>query len=166
MSQQKDALPEINEMQVIREVNIQAEAMYENAVQLGDHAAYALGKTHRAQMTSLESIAESALKTSDILDYVKKQTARFSYWRDGYGTIQEGLGLRLKKYLEEEVAKKRDSICGKNRLNIENKTDEQKQERRRIYLLLMRQFIRQMVVQYEYQASFGAEEKAKNGTHS
>ena len=85
MSQQQDTLPEINEMQVIREVNIQAEAMYENAVQLGDHAAYVLGKKHRSQMTSLESIAESALKTSDILDYVKKQTARFDYWRRVYG---------------------------------------------------------------------------------
>ncbi len=158
MSQQNNMLPEINEMQVIREVNIQAEVMYENAVQLGDHAAYVLGEKHRSQMTSLESIAESALKTSDILDYVKKQTARFDYWRRGYGEIQESLGSRLKEYLEVDVAKKRDSICGKNRLNIENKTDEQKQERRRIYLLLMRQFIRQMVVQYEYQASFGAEE--------
>ena len=165
MSQQKDTLPEINEMQVIREVNIQAEAMYENAVQLGDHAAHVLSKKHRSQMTSLESIAESALKTSDILDYVKKQTARMKEWRQGYGE-HEGFGPRLKKYLEEDVARKRDSICGQNRLKIGDTTDAQKQERRRIYLLLMRQFIRQMVVQYEYQASFGAEEKVNNGTHS
>ena len=67
------------EMKIIREVSIQAEDFYDDAVKLGDHAAFALKATHRSQMTSLENIAESTFKTSDIFDYIKKQTSRFPY---------------------------------------------------------------------------------------
>lgn len=146
------------EMKIIREVNFQAENFYEDAIHLGDHAAYALKARHRSQMTGLESIAESTLKTSDIFDYIKKQTARFSHWRQAFPEDEgsnAGFGERLKTYLEKEVASKLTSICSPNRLNIGNVTDADKQERRRIYLLLMRQFIRQMVVEYEYQVSLG-----------
>jgi hypothetical protein len=146
------------EMRVIREVSMQAEGFYEDAVQLGNHAAHALKAAHRAQMTGLESIAESTLKTSDVFDYIKKQTARFPYWRQGYpgGEYQDvAFGERLKNYLEKDLATRRNSICGPKKLGISDETDEGKQERRRIYLLLMRQFIRQMVVQYEYQVNIG-----------
>ena len=67
----------------IREVNIQAEEFYKDAVDLGTHAAYTLKDNHRSQMTGLENIAESALKYSDIFDYIKRQTARYSYWQQG-----------------------------------------------------------------------------------
>ena len=46
------------EMKIIREVNIQAENFYNEAVKLGDHAAYALKAQHRSQMTNLENIAD------------------------------------------------------------------------------------------------------------
>ena len=65
------------EMKIIREVSIQAEDFYDDAVKLGDHAAFALKAAHRSQMTSLENIAESTFKTSDIFDYIKKQTSTF-----------------------------------------------------------------------------------------
>lgn len=157
----------ISEMKIIREINIQAEAFYEEAVQLGDHAAYVLGKDRRSQMTNLETIAESALKTTDIFDYIKKQTGRFEEWRKGDGSVQQGLGERLLAELGK-LARRRDSICGSTRLDIGNKTDEQKQERQRIYLLLIRQFIRQMVAEYEFWSNVGivgSVEGANNGTH-
>jgi len=141
-------------MKIKREVSIQAEDFYEDAKGLGDHAASALKANHRSQMSELENIAESALKTSDILDYVKKQTARFPYWRQGYPPYknpEEAFGERLKNYLEQDLAHKRVGIC--KRLGNGDKTDAEKQERRIIYLLLMRQFIRQMAVQYEYRVS-------------
>lgn len=140
-------------MKIIREVNIQAEIFYEQAKELGELAALVLGKKHRAQMTNLESIAESALKTSDIFDYVKKQIARFDFWRPGYNKQVDGLGQKLLEYLEhkDKMIARREAVCRK--LGIENKTDEHKQERRRIYLLLIRQFIRQMAVHYEYWAN-------------
>lgn len=150
------------EMKIIREVSIQAENFYDDAVKLGDHAAYALKAPHRSQMTSLENIAESTFKTSDIFDYIKKQTSRFSYWRQPMREQKDselGFGERLKNYLESEITKRLATICGPKHLNIGDTTDEEKQERRRIYLLLIRQFIRQMVVEYEYQVSLGIKKK-------
>ena len=146
-----------NEMKVIREVSIQAENCYNDATSLGDHAAHALGNRHRAQMTGLENVADSTFKTSDVFDYIKRQTARQSYWRQPYPPSPElkisdvGFGERLKNYLETELTKKCEDIY-KN-LNVGNDTDEERQERRRIYLLLIRQFIRHMVIHYEYRVS-------------
>ena len=159
----------IPEMKIIREVNIAAEDFYDDAVKLGEHAAYAFQdlnrsrrNSHRAQMTGLENIAESSLKTSDIFDYIKKQTARFDHWRKGLpgGENDQGFGMRLMKYLEDDLVKKRDSIA--KRLNINDKSDPDKRERRRIYLLLIRQFIRQMVVHFEYRASEIGQEGVKD----
>src|SRR6266849_5855024 len=104
------------EMQIILEVSDQAENFYEDAVKLGDHAAYALKARHRSQMTGLESIAESAFKTSDIFDYIKKQTARFPHWRQAFPGNEgsdQGFGERLKTYMEKELAVKVTSICKK-----------------------------------------------------
>ena len=137
-------------MKIIREVSTQAVIFYNDAVGLGDHAAIALKKAHRSQMTSLENIAESTFKTSDVLDYVKKQTARFSYWRQG------DFGERLRKVLEENLAQRRNVICGEKGLDIPDM-----RERRRIHLLLMRQFIHHMVVHYEYQVNFGNKKKGE-----
>ncbi|HEY6407704.1 MAG TPA: hypothetical protein VIY29_09580 [Ktedonobacteraceae bacterium] len=148
------------EMKIIREVSIQAENFYEDAVKLGDHAAFALKAIHRSQISSLESIAESTFKTSDVFDYIKKQIARFPYWRQPFPEHSDktiGFGERLKSYLEQELPKKLVIVC--DRLDYGNTTDEEKQERRRIYLLLIRQFIRQMGAEYEYQVSPGARKK-------
>jgi len=150
------------EMKIIREVSIQAENFYDDAVKLGDHAAYTLKAAHRSQITSLESIAESTFKTSDVFDYIKKQIARFPYWRQPFPEHKDsnlGFGERLKSYLEHDLAQKLTVMCGPNRLNIGDKTDEGKQERRRIYLLLIRQFIRQVAAEYEYQVSPGTKKK-------
>jgi hypothetical protein len=142
----------VPEMQIIREVSNEVENFYEDAIQLGDHAAYALQAAHRSQVTGLENIAESTLKTSDVFDLIKKQTARFSYWRKDFPEhTKQDFGESLLKYLEEELAKKRDDICKK--LDIGNQTDADKQERRHIHLLLIRQFIRKMAAQYEFRVS-------------
>jgi len=146
-----------DEMKIIREVSNSAEHFYIDAVKLGDHAAQTLKASHRSQLTSLETIAESTLKTSDVFDYVKKQTARFSYWRQPAKDSSEGFGERLKNYLEGNLAQRRDIIC--RRLDIRNQTEEQQQEQRRIHLLLIRQFIRQMVAQYEYAVSTGTKRR-------
>jgi len=154
------------EMKIVREVSLQAEGFYYDAESMGRHAAKALGEKRRAQMTGLENIAEGAFKTSDIFDYIKKQTARFEEWRRGYteGDQSYGpFGLRLKDYLERNIASRRDTICGPNILNFSNQTEEGKRERQRIYLLLIRQFIRQMVAQYEFSVEFGSEEGTGDG---
>lgn len=154
------------EMQIILEVNIQAEQFYADAIQLGDHAAFALGKRHRAQMTGLESVAESARKVSDVFDYVKRQTGRFPYWQQRVpdnasfgGPSDKSFGERLKLYLEVELATRCNAIYT-NRLRIDSKTEaeEARSIRRHVYLLLIRQFVREMVIQYEYRVGFANEQ--------
>lgn len=149
------------DMQIIREVNIQAEGFYKDAIDFGRHAAYALQKEHRAQMTGLENVANSALKVADILDYIKRQTARSKesqQWRrdfpDPKDPQEEAFGLRLLRYLEENLDTRRNIIA--NRLNIGNNDREQ---RRSIHLHLIRQFVRQVVIQYEFCVIFGTEKK-------
>jgi hypothetical protein len=152
------------EMQIIREVNIQAENFYDQAVQLGNHAAFALGRSRRSQMTGLENIADSALKKSDVFDYIKRQTAKFPFWRQSVSRAKsshstsnaaddKGFGERLMYYLEEELVKNLEAICHEERLNIGEKTDDDRYQRRRISLMLIRQFIHQMVAAYEFQVS-------------
>ena len=46
-------------------------------------------------------------------------------------------------------------ICKKPSLEIGDESEEDQKERRRIHLLLMRQFIRQMVVEYEFEVNLG-----------
>lgn len=148
------------EMQILREINIAAENFYQDAVEHGKHAAYVLTRAHRSQMTGLENIADSAPKVSDILDYIKRQTARFPYWRQsfpGEKPSDEAFGERLKNYLEEDLADKRNAIC--NTLKIGEQTDQHKTWRRYTYLLLIRQFIRQVVAEYEYRVSFELDRK-------
>lgn len=150
------------EMKIIYEVSNQAEKYYKDAVDLGDHAAHVLRAAHRSQMTSLENIAESTFKTSDVFDFIKKQTARFSYWRQSMPEntsaaenkkANQPFGPRLKDFLEQDLKKAADELCDPARLEIGNATDKDLQERRRIHLLLIRQFIRQMVAQYEFRVS-------------
>lgn len=156
MKNEQDQQNKIDEMKIIREVNIQAESFYEEAKNLGNRAAVAFGQQHRAQISGLENIAESALKTSDVFDYIKRQTARREYWR------QDNLGKDLIQALEGDLATSQKRIS--DGLKISEKTDAGRQERRRIHLLLIRQFVRQMAVHYEFLVSFGTGER-RNGSH-
>lgn len=143
---------------------MQAENFYDKAVQLGDHAAFVLGRARRSQMTGLENIADSALKKSDVFDYIKRQTARFSFWRQSFPRDKSqrstnnpaddlGFGERLLYYLEKDLARYLDIICSRDRMNIGDKTDDDRYLRRRISLPLIRQFIHQMVAEYEFRVS-------------
>lgn len=104
---------------------------------------------HRAQMTGLENIAETTMKVSDVLDYIKKQTARQPGWTNEY----EGqrFGESLKNYIEQDLEKIRNTVCVQ--IRIGSTTDEDKRDRQQVYLHLIRQLIRQIVVQYEYEVS-------------
>lgn len=158
------------EMQIILEVNIQAEKFYDQAIRLGEHAAFVLGRDRRSQMTGLENIADSALKKTDIFDFIKRQTARFPFWRQSIPREKQanptsnavddmGFGERLLYYLEQKLVENLDEVCDKERLNIGKQTDDDQYLRRRIYLLLIRQFIHQMVAMYEFQVSMTTQKK-------
>ena len=104
---------------------------------------------HRAQMTGLENIAETTLKVTDVLDYIKKQTARQKGWQNTVGKQGERFGESLKTYIESGLKPFVDSICS----DSNDATLEGKLKRQDAYLALIRQLVRQLVVQYEYQIS-------------
>jgi len=167
------------DMKIIREINLEAERFYDEAQALGNHAYQAFKDGHRAQLTGLENVAESSLKTSDILDYIKKQISRSDpgkYWRaeskddPPIDESQKGFGERLKTDLEA-LSERVDIVC-KN-VDIVTKVDKGKSKqdqelerakwkadrwkRQDIHVRLIREFIRQLVVQYEYRAGEGGE---------
>lgn len=144
-------------------VSEQAEQFYEKSQELGKMAAEAFSKVkeqqHRSQMTGLENIAETTMKTTDVLDYIKKQMARqYKNERErNKGWTQDfkgqSFGESLKSYIEVDLKKAVDKVC-ESVGEIGNTTEEDKRDRQLIYLLLIRQFIRQVVVQYEYESEY------------
>jgi hypothetical protein len=102
--------------------------------------------------TGLENIAETTQKVSDVLDYIKRQTARQGGWQK---EVKEYNGKRfgeiLKEYIEQDLEKICDTVCG--RIGIGRITDEDMHDHQQIYLQLIRQLVRQLVVHYEYEVS-------------
>ncbi len=134
-------------------INEQAEQFYAKSQTLGTLAAKSFHEVrgaekarHRAQMTGLENIAETTLKVSDVLDYIKKQIARQQGWTrqiDG-----QSFGESLKSYIEGDLKTAVNRVCVS--VGIGNESEQDTRERQKIYLDLVRQLIRQIVVQYEY----------------
>jgi hypothetical protein len=167
------------DMKIIREINLEAERFYDEAQALGNHAYRAFKDKSRAQLTGLENVAESSLKTSDIFDYIKKKIARSDpgkEWRAenkddlSEGESPQGFGERLKIYLED-LSKRVEIVCknvdivtevgkGKSKQDQELERAKWKADRWKrqdIHVRLIREFIRQLVVQYEYRAGEGGE---------
>ncbi|MBV9688663.1 MAG: hypothetical protein JO202_03025 [Ktedonobacteraceae bacterium] len=158
-------------MKLIIRVNEQAgsEEFYKKSQHLGLLAVQCFREEqerHRSQMTGLENIAETTLKVTDVLDYIKKQTAHQREkqgqreqqgWKKKVGANGELFGQVLKEDIETGLDSFINKVC-ENFIN--STTDEGKQERQEVHLLLIRQLIRQLVVRYEYEMSL-IEEKAK-----
>lgn len=140
------------------QINKQAgsEEFYNKSLELGMLAVKSFKgeqERHRSQMTGLENIAETTRKVTDVLDYIKKQTAHQrgddQGWKKKVGAKSELFGELLKEYIENGLKPFVDTVC--NDLDINSTSDPSKQDRQKIYLELVRQCIRQLVVQYEYQ---------------
>ena len=145
-------------------VNEEAVKFYNKSQELGELAAKSFlqekdHQRHRSQMTGLENIAETTLKWTDVLDYIKKQMARPRGWT----TLYEGksFGESLKRYIEEELPGNVGRVCYNDKIHIGNESDDDKQVRQQVYLDLIRQLIRQIVVQYEYRVNEMEEERTK-----
>lgn len=166
-------------MTILQRVNAEAEKFYGISKDLGTLVTHALlseeprvsKERHRAQMTGLENIAESAQKYTDILDYIKKQFARQSIeaWRKDLSAEKLRYGKELRELIEKHLAgqglrfgqvlivfieyhckKRADSLWQDLPLTSSLDEQEQKHHQQYIYLELIRQCIRQLVVQYEY----------------
>ena len=65
---------------------------------------------------------------------------------------KDNFGTQLKKYIEDSLRKRREEIC-----TILGNIEEDSIEGQRIHLNLIRQFVGQLVVHYEYQVAIGDE---------
>ena len=144
-------------MKIIKEVAQVADRddFYGKSETLGEIASRAFGERRRSQMTSLENIANSTLKVTDVLDFIKKQFAKSKPnedWR------KEDFGIELKKYIEQSLRKRREEIC-----HVLEGVEEESVEGQRIYLSLIREFVRQLVIHYEYRTSGGESDGGDNG---
>lgn len=135
-----------NRLRVMREVALRAEDMQATARDLGGKAAVGLTRSRRSQVTGLEGTANSALKTTDVLDYIKLRIAR---QRNDEWTYQQW-GETLLNYLGETLAAERNAICAA--LEISRPGADALD----VHLMLVREFVRQFSAEYEYQCARAA----------
>ena len=145
------------QMQLVRAVALKADAFYGTAEKFGARMARPFSHEHghergRAQITGLEAIANSALKASDVLDYVKKQTARHEEW------YKDNLGPDLLSFLTDGGP---DSLY-KQRGAIEKSLSLDAVERQQVTVMLYREFIRQVAAHYQFEQRRLQQERAKN----
>jgi len=160
-------------IEILHAVHEAAEKFYDTSQELGILAAAAFQEQkenqrerHRAQMTGLENIAETTMKVSDVLDYIKKQTARQPGWHkkrpvsellDDFENARAQeyadrcFGEILKEYIEKDLAERCTTICGS--LGINPNIEEDQRDQQQVFLQLIRQLVRQLVVHYEYKIS-------------
>jgi hypothetical protein len=150
-------------LKMIREVSLMADGFYNQAEALGKIAAKnELGideevdeakgsgdkkRKHRSQITGLESIANSALKVTDVINYLKTQTARRKFWQTGE------LGQQVLKFINVDLVDKKRQICTQLQLPLDQGEAQQ------IYLHLIREFVYQFAAQYEYQCMLAEAKK-------
>ena len=137
------------QMKILKEIAQVAnnDDFYNWAKKFGEIASGVFGSRHRNQMTNLENIANSTLKVTDVLDYIKKQVARSE---KGKRWQKDDFGVHLKEYIEQSLCKYREVICE----GLEG-VEENSVEGQHIYLNLIREFVCQLVVHYEYQVAIG-----------
>ena len=133
------------ELELVRAVSLAADGFYGDAKEFGQTAAdrFQGEGGGKSQIKSLESIANSALKVADILDYVKKQYSKHNAWR------QDEFGVVLLRYLEERLG---ETARG---LNVVPPVTEA-WERQRVHINLIRQFVTQVAAHYEFARSGGS----------
>lgn len=123
-------------IKMLRQVALRADGFYDQAKGLGEKAARALTGKRRSQINNLEGIANSALKTSDVFDFIKTRTARHKEWDDW--------GPDLLAYLSGNLRTNREQICKRLAIDV-NSADGLE-----VHLMLIREFVRQLSAHYEY----------------
>jgi hypothetical protein len=131
------------DLQIIRAVAIQADALRGESEKMGHAAAEAIrDSVGSRQIKGLENVADAALKVSDVLDYLKRQTAKCEpnkSWR------KNNLGADLIQFVSSDLRQRATTVA-----RTLNATEV---ERQRIHLLLIRSFIHQLAAHYEFARS-------------
>jgi hypothetical protein len=140
------------QMQIVRAVALAADGFYEEAKGFGETAADCFAGERssiggrRSQITGLESLANSSIKVSDILDYIKKQVGKIPDKSGRQPWREHDFGKKLLEYLEINLKRQLGA------LSLSPPTVD-KAEQQRVHLMLIREFVRQMSAHYEYYRS-------------
>jgi len=134
------------QMKIHREVELQIDSMYEKSEEFGELAVKVFEEVRgKSQLRNLENIVNSTLKVSDVLDYIKRQTARLNEWK------KDNFGTKMLDYIQKDIADMKETVF-KN-LSYEfghlkgHQGDFKKQE---IAMQLIRGFIKQLVIHFEW----------------
>lgn len=133
------------DMEIIKAVALAADGYDHRARDLGKQSAK-IFRDHRAQITGLANVVNSAVKVSDVLDFVKKQIGKTDCWRENK------IGEELLNMFDQELRAKIDVL-------ILTEPVKEPAERQRVHLMLMREFVKQLTANFEY---YRAEPAARN----
>jgi len=129
-------------LHILREVALRADSFQPQAEDLGSKAARALTDSKRAQITGLESMANSALKVTDVLDFIKLRSARQEEWRTG------NWGALLLEFVRDNLREQRNQICATLKIDAPSPHSQE------VHLMLIREFVRQLSAHYEYECKY------------
>ena len=121
-----------------RELARESDRFYRQAEDMGRDLA--LAKLEKAQIHSLETIAYSTDKLSDIWDFVKKQVGRHGQWR------HDSVGVRLLSDLRSLDAVASQVV---RRLKEQGRSVTP-DTTRQVHLALCREYVRHIAAQFEY----------------
>lgn len=137
------------QMKIHKEIELQLDQddVYKKAEAFGRLAVEVFGRDRgKAQLRNLENIANSTLKVSDVLDYIKRQTARMKQWQD------KNFGKQMLDYIQKELDAQKEKIFSElSRQEPEalhgHPGEFKKQE---IAMQLIRGFVKQLVIHFEW----------------
>jgi hypothetical protein len=133
-------------MQIVRAVALAADGFYEDAKKFGETAVDCFTGGRRSQITGLESLANSSIKVSDVLDYIKKQVGKDSDKSEKQTWRKNDFGKKLLEYLEVNLRRQLGTLSL-------SPPSTDKAEQQRVYLMMIREFVRQLSAHYEYARS-------------
>lgn len=146
------------QMQIHKEVELRLDDMYSKTQELGKLAVKVFGRGRgKTQLRNLENIANSSLKVSDVLDYIKRQTARMNEWK------KQDFGIKMLDYVQQGIDARKDDIFKKLLTETQLTSQEEKIlkghqgefKKQEIAMQLVRGFVKQLVIQFEWALATG-----------
>lgn len=139
------------QMKIHKEVELQIDAMYSKTEQLGELAVKVFGRGRgKTQLRNLENIANSTLKVSDVLDYIKRQTARLNEWK------KQGFGVKMLEYIQKDILNMRKTVFTHLSSELEHLNDRDRElKKQEIAVQLIRGFVKQLVIHFEWALATG-----------
>lgn len=134
------------EIAIRRRISAFSDAYYHDSKKLGEIAWQAFQGNSNSQLRGLENIANSTIRSSDILDYIKIQTGRSrptTKWR--HKAFGETLIEKMENQLPSDAQVVLDFVKGevKDHQLVED-------DLRRIHIILCRELIKHTIANYLY----------------